>query len=166
MTAVAETGENRATVSEVTLPDDLRSLATLDRIDYFDSYLLAGVPERTAERWARAMLEDAPAPTRAQLVVGWTAIGLDLTLPTSARGVLGWRIAYRTRETLVLSAGSRLGLAGNLVYAVRPEGLHFATFTQQTNRVARAAWERIVPQHQGIVRSLLRKAGDREIGAA
>jgi len=164
MPSIAEPEKLTVAVRETPLPEGVRDLGQLDRIDYFDSYLLTGVPDRTAEQWARAMIEDSPAPMRTRLVIGWTALGLDLTLPTSDKGVLGWRIAHQTDEAIVLSAAGRLGLSGNLIFALRPEGLQFVTLIKQSNAVARSAWAKIESGHQAIVQSLLRQAGKRELG--
>jgi hypothetical protein len=163
MSQVAQPARTAGAVGETTLPADLRALSSLARIDYSDTYVVPDIPTCTAEQWARAVLLDAPLGMRTQLLLGWTALGLKLVSPVSDRGILGWPIQSQTPEVVVLSAGSRLGLAGNLVFARRPEGLLFATLTQQNNPVARAVWGRIIDPHHRIVRSLLRNAASREL---
>lgn len=156
-------GEPRSRVREVSLPADMRALAALERIDYTDAFVVEGVPARTAEQWARAVLEDTPPPgKRARLVLGWTALGLRLGSPWSERTVLGWTIVQRSPDLVVLAAGSRFGLAGTLLFRREPHGLLYATLAQQDNRVARAVWARIAPDHRHVVGSLLTDAARRE----
>ena len=68
------------TVRQVPLPPAARALSTLPRVDYEDAFLVETGPaqDRTAEQWARAILEDAPASTRNALSRGWSRLGLRL----------------------------------------------------------------------------------------
>lgn len=66
------------TVRQVAVPPAARALSTLSRIDYEDAFLVdtGSDRERTAEQWARAILEDAPIIVRRALLSGWSALGL------------------------------------------------------------------------------------------
>ena len=75
--------------------------------------------------------------------------------------MLGWKVRRSTPDFVLLSAGSRIGMPGELLFMREPRGLLFATFVQQKNRVARAVWARTVPQHQRAVQSLLTQAARR-----
>jgi hypothetical protein len=68
-------------VRQVTLPSAARSLITLSSVDYEDAFLVETrrAQDRTAEQWARSILEDAPMSTRNAL----------------SRGVVGARPAAR-----------------------------------------------------------------------
>jgi hypothetical protein len=72
----------RERVLAIDLPSDLRVLGELGRIDDSDAFLVdvGAVDERTAEGWARVVLEDAPAAVRSMLLSGWTALGLHVDL--------------------------------------------------------------------------------------
>lgn len=63
-------------VRQVAVPPAARALSTLSHIDYDDAFLVdvGPVQDRTAERWARAVLEDAPITVRHVLQSGWSAI--------------------------------------------------------------------------------------------
>jgi hypothetical protein len=151
------------TVSLVSLPPDARALSTLSRIDYADAFIVDAGVERTPEQWIKATLEDAPLATRASLVSGWTALGLELGTQRSERHVLGWTVQRSDAEVLLLHAGSRLGLEGQLLVRSSRGGLLFATLVQLDNAAVRAVWARITARHQRVVGSLLTHAARREL---
>ena len=142
-------------VRQIEAPAAVRSLSTLARVDYADTFVveLDGVAERTAEQWARAVLEDAPLPVRGRLVSGWTALGLKVG--TGRSGVLGWSIRSATADAVLLGADSRNGMPGELLFKREPRRLLFATFVQHGNPVARALWAGVERVHVATVRRLL-----------
>jgi hypothetical protein len=145
-------------VQQIPVPTDVRELSTLARIDYADTFLVhTDHPgDRTAEQWARTMIEDAPAGVRTALLSGWTAIGLQLSPWRSDRHVLGWPVRHAAPEYVLLGAESRIGLRGELLFDCRQaQRLMFATFVQQDNQLARAVWARVEPVHVPIVRRVL-----------
>jgi hypothetical protein len=140
-------------VRQVAVPAAVRALSTLDRVDYADAFRveLEDVRSRTAEEWARAVLEDAPLAVRGQLLSGWSSLGLKV-----GRGsVLGWHVRSSTPDVLLLGAGSRIGMPGELLFKRERHGLLFATFVRQGNPVARALWGRVERVHVATVRGLL-----------
>jgi hypothetical protein len=157
--------ESASEVRQVEVPPDVRALSTLDHIDYEDAFLVDtdGVPERTAEQWARAVLEGAPLEMRGKRLSGWSALGLKLDHCGSGPSVLGWPIHESNRDFVLLAADSRIGMPGQLLFKREPHALLFATFVQQDNRVARALWSRTEPAHVPIVRQILEHARRRGI---
>src|SRR5260370_41904735 len=151
-----------AQVRQIALPPAARALGTLARIDYEDAFLVDADVDGTPEHWARAVLEGAPPDVRRSLRRGWRALGLKLGSPRSGRRVLGWEIRRSTQDFVLLAAGSRIGMPGELLFKREPRGLLFATFVQQRNPVARAVWTRIAVKHQRVVRSLLTQAARRD----
>ena len=149
------------TATQISLPDDARTLSTLPRIDYVDAFAVTADVEHTSEQWIRAALRDAPPRVRRRLWWGWTALGLKLGPPWSSRGVLGWTVTRSDPAVTLLAADSWLGLHGQLLFRSEPRGLLFATFVQHTNPGARALWVAITPRHQRVVRSLLTHAAAR-----
>jgi hypothetical protein len=151
-------------VRQVAVPPAARGLSTLSHVDYEDAFLVETGPaqDRTGEQWARAFLEDAPIITRGALLSGWSALGLQLGSPRSDRLVLGWEVRRSTPDFVLLGAGSRLGLAGELLFERRQQTLLYATFVQQENHIARAVWAGIAPGHRQVVRYLLEQASSRE----
>jgi hypothetical protein len=146
-----------STVQQTAVPAHVRQAATLGRIDYADTFVL-DARGRTAEEWARATLEAAPAALRRNLRTSWTALGLRLGPEHSEAHVLGWAIARNTPDELLLSARSRLGMPAELLFQRRDGRLFFATLIQHRNPLLRVAWKAVVPSHVRTVRHLLRRA--------
>jgi hypothetical protein len=147
-------------VREVAVPRSARRLCTLARVDYEDGFLVetGAASDRTAEQWARAILEDAPALVRSALPWGWSALGLKIGSTRSDRPVLGWEVRRSTPDLVLLAADSRLGLPAELLFKCRQRTLLFATFVQQENPVARAVWAGVTPVHRQVVRYVLEQA--------
>jgi hypothetical protein len=150
-------------VRQVAVPPAARALSTLSRIDYEDAFLVETRPAtgRTAEQWARAILEDAPITVRSTLVSGWSALGLKLGCARSEHGVLGWEVRRRTPDYVLLGADSHIGMPGELLFKREPCALLFATFVQHDNPIARAVWAEVEPVHVPIVRRVLEQASRR-----
>ena len=152
------------TVREVAVPPAARALCTLARVDYEDAFLVEVGPiqDQTAERWARAILEDAPASTRTALLRGWAVLGLELG-PTGSDGfVLGWEVRRSTPDFALLgAAGGRLGLSAELLIKRHGERLLFDTFVQKDSCLARATWAGVEPVHRPVVRRVLEQASRR-----
>ncbi|MBV8929428.1 MAG: hypothetical protein JO152_09930 [Mycobacteriaceae bacterium] len=148
---------------QIAVPPDARSLSTLDHIDYADAFVLhldeAG--ERTAEQWARAILEDAPLSTRTALLSGWSMLGLKIGQIPSDGSVLGWQIRRAAHDFVLLGAGSRVGMPGELLVKRLEDGLLFDTFVQHGNIIARALWASVEATHVRVVRDLLDRFGRR-----
>jgi hypothetical protein len=144
-------------VRQIAVPPAARRRSTLSKIDYEDAFLVETGPAqgRTAEQWARAILEDAPIVTRSALLSGWCALGLRLGSPRSDRFVLGWEIRRSTPNLVLLGAGSRIGMPAELLLERRRRTLLFATFVQHDNPAARAVWAGVEPIHRPVVRSVL-----------
>jgi hypothetical protein len=157
-----------STVRQIAVPPAARALSTLPRIDYADCFLVETGPfeDRTAEQWARAIMEDAPLAIRRSLQSGWSAIGLKLG-PTRSDGfVLGWEVRLSAPGVVLLAAGSRIGMPGELLFKRQRHALLFATFVQHQTPVSRAVWAGVEPVHVPIVRRLLEQASERLGGAA
>jgi hypothetical protein len=148
-------------VRQIGVPSAARALSTLAHIDYEDAFLIETLraEDRTAEEWARAVLEDAPAKVRAMLLSGWSAIGLKVG--RAGDGVLGWAIRDRGPDFVLLGAESRLGMPGQLLFKREPGALMFATFVQHDNQIARALWASVEPVHVPTVRHVLTQASRR-----
>ncbi len=147
-------------VRQVTLPPDARTLSTFSRVDYQDAFVLdtGPVQDRTAEQWARVLLEDAPASTRNSLSRGWSRLGLRLGSAPPDRSVLGWEVRRSTPDVALLGAEGCLGLSGELLFERRPRTLLCATFLHLGNPVARSLWAVIEARHRQVVRDLLEQA--------
>jgi hypothetical protein len=160
---VTDDAETTVRVRQVPVPPAARALSTFSQIDYEDAFLVdVGPPgERTAEQWARAVVEDAPVAVRRTLQSGWSAIGLKLGQGQPEQCVLGWEVRRSTPDFVLLGADSRIGMAGELLFQRQPYELLFATFVRQDNHIARAVWAGVEPVHVPVVRQLLVQASRR-----
>ncbi|MGH3639055.1 MAG: hypothetical protein ACRDUX_08495, partial [Mycobacterium sp.] len=104
--------------------------------------------------------EDAPASMRSQLLSGWKALGLKVgsNAGVGSGSVLGWPIRRSTPEVVLLAADSRIGMPGQLLITIRPEGLLFATFLQHRTVATRPLWAAVERTHVDVVRTLLERA--------
>jgi hypothetical protein len=145
------------TIHQIEVPAEARAVSAFPRADYEDAFVVDVGPthERTAEQWARAVLEGPPATTRAKLTSGWSMIGLRLG---GERSVLGWTVRRSTDDFVLLGADSRIGMPAELLFMRRARSLLFSTFVQRKNPLARLVWARVEPVHGPIVRGLLEDA--------
>jgi hypothetical protein len=150
-------------VRQVAVTSEARALCSLSRIDYEDAFLVEvdAAQQWTVGDWLRAMLEDAPVAVKAKLLLGWSAIGLRPALNISRGTVLGWEIRTSTPDFVLLGRSSLIGMPGELLFKRERNGLLFATFVRQDNRIARAIWAATEPQHVPIVHDLLEHAARR-----
>ncbi len=142
------------------ISDDLLALTTMTDVVYIDCHVLQTpvATTRTADQWARAIMEDVPEATRARLAAAWAGIELDLH-PGPPDTVAGWRITFTAPERIVLRADSGLGFHGELVVEVGDDTVRIATFVAMDGTRAPDAWFPCVPGHLTFVRSLLEYAG-------
>ena len=150
-------------VHKVPLPAAAHAVSTLSSIDYHDAFRVdIGGDRRTAEQWARMVLEDAPLRARSAMVTSWTAIGLRLHFfGGSDRFVLGWEIRRRSRDVLLLGASSLIGMPAELVVRRENQTLLFATLVEKRTPLASLVWASIEAMHQSFVPALIERAVDR-----
>jgi hypothetical protein len=149
-----------AGVRQVAVPPAARALSRLSRIGYEDAFLVetGRARDRTAEHWARAILEEAPITARSKLLSGWSALGLKVDLARSERSVLGWEVRDSTPDFVLVGADSRIGMPAELLLEREWHALLFATFVQHDNHIARTVWAGVEPVHVPTVRRLLEQA--------
>jgi Protein of unknown function (DUF2867) len=155
-------------VRAVALPPDTRALTTLEHIDYTDAFRLetALADERTAEEWARALLEEAPAATRTALRRGWFVLGVQLGSTGDERLVLGWPVRCNSPEYVLLAARSLLGMEAEVLVKREPSTLLVATLMHLRNPLARAVWTALAPKHRRVLHHVVKQAGKRARGDA
>ena len=148
----------RERVRQIPVPDDVRELSTLPRVDYADAFLVdtSAHPDWTAERWAKAVLAEAPAATRAQLLSGWLTLGLKSA--EAGPSILDWAVRSCAPNTVRLGRDSRIGMPAELLFTLRPEGLLFATFVHHRTPATRAVWAAVIRTHVRTVLGLLERA--------
>ncbi len=138
------------------LPESIRSVSNLDRIDYFD--LLTATIDATdtsPEDWARAAMEDA-AGLAGQFV--WRVVlGLRLASPTSPERVAGWKIAERGDSWITLVASSWF-LTACVVVQVDDRQVSVATLIRYDRPPAALVWPALSIAHRQAMPRLLRHA--------
>jgi hypothetical protein len=146
----------------VALPPHAR-LTTLDCVDYTDGFRLETefAQERTAEEWARALLEEAPEATRVMLRRGWFALGVQLGSTEDGRLVFGWPVRSSSPDNFLLGARSQLGIEAEVLVRRERSAMVVATFMQLRNPAARAVWTGFAPKHRRVLHHLLEEAGER-----
>ena len=156
----SRTGSPPATVEQIPVPPHVSGFSSLARVDYSDAFRVttARGRKRGAEAWMRAVLEDAPAPMRAQLLSGWTALGLKLARPGREGSVLGWEVRHSEPGHVRLGADSRAGMPAELLLFREKGALLFSTYIQFESAAVRLAWKAVEPVHCPIVRLLLARA--------
>ncbi|MGW3012044.1 hypothetical protein ACWC9R_24900 [Streptomyces sp. NPDC001219] len=160
MLDLASDRKNPERVRHVPVSPHARQLSTLARIDYENAVLadLGQAQDRTAEQWARTIMEDAPSDMQRTLTQGWTALGLQLG-PARAEGfVLGWPVRHSTPDLVLLSAGPTLGVSGDLLLQRRPHSLLLSCFIQLDDDMARTLWARTESRHPKAMHQMLERA--------
>lgn len=147
-------------VRHVPVPPDARTRSGLDRIDYENAVFADLGPEtgRTAEQWARAILEGVPANEQQARMDAFRGLGLQLGPFPSDDHVLGWPVVHNTPDTTLVGAASTRGLHAELLVQVRPDGLLFAYFNQQDTDEVRTLWASIDQMHGPIMQQMLEQA--------
>jgi len=150
-------------VREITIPPDAEALSTLPRVDYTDGFLLTvpRIRERTAQEWARAMLEGASASTRSELRRGWFVLGVRLGSTEDQERVLGWQVRRSSPDVALLAADSLFGMQAEILFRREREALLVATIMKLNNVPFRAFWTVFSAQHRRVVRGLLKDCGRR-----
>lgn len=158
------------TVSEIDPAPALVTLADLTPVHYRESFTLpitstssaspitstsSAGPARTAEQWARLVLERAPRKARAQMLTVWTLLGIPLAPPWSRTQVLGWRILHNTPAAIVLESRAALGITARLVFHTSGTHLTQVMLVRYDHRPGRLVWSRLAPGHRRFIRSLL-----------
>jgi hypothetical protein len=149
-----------ARARRVEVPRELRGGGALGRADYASAFALqtpdAGAS--SAEQWARATFEDAPALLRRGLVMGWTfALGLRLGPKLSPTHVLGWPIAAAEADSITLQTDSRVLGAQNVIVVSESEVV-WVTLVRFDRRIARPLWAATAPIHHLTIPYLLTRA--------
>lgn len=157
------TNAGRRVVGQIELPDALRPLSGLARIDYSDCFVaqVDANSDRTPLGWARAILEDAPLSFRRTAPWVWLALGLKHGPSDSDGFVLGWGIRRDDPGVALLGARSRIGMPAELLVRRERSELLFATLIEHDNSAVRAVWAGVTPYHQRVVAQLVERAASR-----
>jgi hypothetical protein len=143
-------------VSEV--PEAVRSLTTLADPDYADLFTIttAMAADRSAEEWARAVLEQAPVSRRNARAL-WRFMGLHLGPRHSADHVQGWKIAARGDNWLRVETASWY-LTAQAVCLVEERQVSLSLSLRYDRPVGALVWTLVSGPHQRAVPVMLHQA--------
>ena len=129
------------------IPDAIRGHDTLVSPDYVDLFTVttSGAGEKSAEQWARVVLETTPAGRSAPLL--WRLLGLRLGPTPSPDYVQGWKIADRGEGWIRIEAASWF-LTAHGVVQVDDRQLSVALFIRFERPIAALIWPPVSALHR------------------
>jgi hypothetical protein len=117
----------------------LGGLASPDYLDLFTASTNAA-SQRSAEEWARAVLEGAPNHVGLPALFAQRfLLGLRLGPRRSPDHIFGWKIAGRGDGWVRIEAASWL-MTGAMVFKVDEARLYLATFVRYERRITALVW--------------------------
>ncbi len=127
--------------------DPILDAGAMDDADYVDSCTVrtGRAPERTAEEWARVVLEQTPTGRGAPLL--WRTLGLRLGPAGSPDHIQGWRIAERGDNWIRVETSSWY-MTGHAVAFVDDESVSVALFLHYDHPVAALIWVPVGALHR------------------
>ncbi len=149
-----------ASVQQRDVPESIRALSTLDRLDYGDVFTLttARATRGTPEDWARATVEDVPLAART--LVWQVMLGLRLERGRSPDHVAGWKIGGRGHDWIRIAARSWM-VTAEAVFHLDDQHVSFALFIRHLHPVAALVVPPVTRIHRRAAPGLLRSAEHR-----
>jgi hypothetical protein len=146
-----------AIVGLTNIPEAIRCLDTLTRPDYVDLFTVptSGAADKSAEEWARAMLEDTPTGRSAPTL--WRLLGLRLGPMPSPGCVQGWKIAERGEDWIRVEAISWF-MTAHAVVKVDDGHVSLGLFVRYDRRIAALIWPPVSRMHRRGVPVILHQA--------
>jgi hypothetical protein len=136
----------------------IRSLTGLDHVDYVDVFTLStpAAADWSPQRWARAVLEEAPAVRRFGFVPWRMLLGLRLGPSRTPGYVHGWKIADGDERWLRLEAASWM-MTCNAVVRIEDDRISVALFVRYDNVLTALWWRAVSPVHRRAMPVILRQ---------
>ena len=140
------------------VPDAVRALSSLPRIDYADRCTLGTEVVATPEQWARAMFGDVPS---APEVLIWRGLlGFRLSPGRSPDTVGGWRIGDRDEDRIRLETASP-SLRAEMHVETGAGWVSWTTCLRFDGLPGRLIWTPASALHRRLVPGVLRAAAVR-----
>ena len=139
------------------LPEPLLDGATCDYADCFE-VRLDRPDTHSAEEWARACLDSAPAAARATIRLAHGGILRFDLRADDADHLMGWLVEQADREVLHLKTSGPLLGAHIIARRTSPTTCRMTTFLLYERPAARRLWVFVGPLHRAIAPLLLRRA--------
>jgi hypothetical protein len=140
------------------VPKAVRALTTLAEPNYVDLFTVTTptATSRSAEEWARAVLEQTPVARRNTRGL-WRLMGLRLGPPHSSDHVQGWKIAARGDNWLRVETASWY-MTAQAVCLVEDGQVSISLSLRYDRPVAPLVWALVSGPHQRAVPVMLRQA--------
>ena len=140
------------------VPDAVRALSSLTRIDYADRCTLGTEVVATPEQWARAMF--GAVPSAAEQLIWRGVLGLRLSRGRSPVTVGGWRIGGGGSDWIRLETASR-SLTAEMLVQTGDGAVAWTTCLRFDRLPGRAVWAPASAVHRRLVPGVLRAAATR-----
>jgi hypothetical protein len=139
------------------VPESIRRLADLADADYADTFTVQTdrAAEKSAEQWARALLEESALGRKAPIL--WTLLGLRLGPRPSVDHVQGWKIAERGEGWIRVETSSWC-LTTHAVMRSDDGKVSLALFVRFDKPAAAAIWAPVAPLHRKGAPMMVREA--------
>ena len=136
------------------IPDVIRSLSGLERLDYVDLFTVTtrGAPDASPEQWARTAIEDVAGRGGQRIWRG--VLGLRLGSRSSPDRVGGWKIADRGEDWIRLEASSWF-MTAHLVIRLDDGHLSAGTCIRYDHPIAPLIWVPVSAVHRRLMPGLL-----------
>jgi hypothetical protein len=123
------------------VPEPIRSLRGVDRVDYADLFTLhtTAATNWSPEQWARAVLEDGQAARRFAFIPWRVLLGLRLGPSHAPSYVHGWKIAATGEDWIRLEAASWL-MTCHAVAHIAEGHVSVALFVRYDQPIAARWW--------------------------
>ena len=144
-------------VGPTNIPEAIRRLDTLASPDYVDLFTAttSRATDKSAEEWARAMLEETPTGRSAPLL--WRRLGLRLGPTPSPDCVQGWKIADRGGDWIRIETRSWF-MTAHAVVQVDDGHVSLALFVRYDRPIAALIWPPVSVLHRRGVPVMLHQA--------
>ena len=139
------------------IPEAIRRLDTLASPDYVDLFTAttSGATDKSAEEWARALLEDTPTGRSAPVL--WRLLGLRLGPTPSPDYVQGWQIADRGEDWIRIETASWF-MTTHGVVQIGNTHVSLALFIRYDRPVAALIWPPVSVLHRRGMPVMLQQA--------
>ena len=129
------------------IPVAIRCLDTLGSPDYVDLFTATttGATDKSAEAWARALLEHTPTGRAAPLL--WRRLGLRLGPTPSPDCIQGWKIADRGEDWIRIETRSWF-MTAHAVVQVDDGHVSLALFVRYDRPIAALIWPPVSVLHR------------------
>lgn len=142
-------------VGTLSVPESIRALSSLSRIDYADLFTLPAAGDATAEQWARAMFGDVP--NAGEWLIWRGVLGLRLSNERSPMTVGGWRVTGLGDDWIRLETDSWF-LSANMIVLTGGEEVRWATLLRYDKDIGNVVWPPLSAVHRMLVPGVLRAA--------